>query len=56
MTIEEKKQRIQPENPDLSIERQCELIGLPLPLNAEQAGNLTVAQHHEHWRKLENDA
>jgi putative transposase len=29
MTIEEKKQRIQPEHPHLSIERQCELIGLP---------------------------
>lgn len=29
MTIEEKKQRIQTEHPDLSIQRQCELIGLP---------------------------
>jgi len=29
MTIEEKKQRIQPGHPDLSIQRQCELIGLP---------------------------
>jgi len=29
MTIEEKKQRIQPGHSDLSIQRQCELIGLP---------------------------
>lgn len=29
MTIEEKKQRIQPGHPDLSIQRQCELIRLP---------------------------
>ena len=29
MTIEEKKQRIQPTHPKLSIQRQCELIGLP---------------------------
>jgi putative transposase len=28
MTIEEKKQCIQPEHLDLSIDRQCELIGL----------------------------
>ena len=29
MSIEEKKQRIQPKHPKLSIQRQCELIGLP---------------------------
>jgi len=29
MTIKEKKQRIQPGHSDLSIQRQCELIGLP---------------------------
>ena len=29
MTLEEKKHRIQPGHPDLSIQRQCELIGLP---------------------------
>jgi len=29
MTIEEKKQRIQPTHPKLSIQKQCELIGLP---------------------------
>lgn len=29
MTVEEKKQRIDPDHPDLSIQRQCELIGLP---------------------------
>jgi hypothetical protein len=29
MTIEEKKQHIQPVHPKLSIQRQCELIGLP---------------------------
>ncbi len=29
MTVEEKKQRIQPKHPKLSIQRQCELIELP---------------------------
>ena len=29
MTIEEKKQHVQPAHPKLSIQRQCELIGLP---------------------------
>ncbi len=29
MSIEEKRQRIQPKNSKLSIQRQCELIGLP---------------------------
>ena len=29
MTIEEKKQHIQPAHPKLSIQRQCGLIGLP---------------------------
>lgn len=29
MSIEEKKQLIQPEHPKISIQRQCELIGLP---------------------------
>ena len=29
MTVEEKKQRIQPKHPKLSIKRQCELIELP---------------------------
>jgi len=29
MTVKEKKQRIQPDNGKLSIQRQCELIGLP---------------------------
>ena len=29
MSIEEKKQRIQSKHPKLSIQRQCELIGLP---------------------------
>ena len=29
MTVEEKKQRIDPDHPDLSIQRQCQLIGLP---------------------------
>ena len=29
MTVKEKKQRIQPTHPNLSIQRQCELIGLP---------------------------
>jgi putative transposase len=29
MTIKEKKQRVQPTHPNLSIQRQCELIGLP---------------------------
>jgi putative transposase len=29
MTIKEKKQRIQATHPDLSIQRQCELIDLP---------------------------
>ena len=29
MSIEEKKQRIQPKHPKVSIQRQCELIGLP---------------------------
>lgn len=29
MTIEEKKQRIQPGHPDLSIQRQCELYSGP---------------------------
>jgi len=29
MTIKEKKQRIQPTDPNLSIQRQCDLIGLP---------------------------
>jgi len=29
MSIEEKKQRIQPMHPKVSIQKQCELIGLP---------------------------
>ena len=29
MTIEEKKQHVQPAHSKLSIQRQCELIGLP---------------------------
>ncbi len=29
MSVEEKKQRIQPKHPKVSIQRQCELIGLP---------------------------
>ena len=29
MTIKEKKQQIQPKHPKLSIQRQCELIGIP---------------------------
>ena len=29
MSIEERKQLIQPEHPSISIQRQCELIGLP---------------------------
>jgi len=29
MNVEEKKQRIQPKHPHISIQRQCELIGLP---------------------------
>ena len=29
MGVKEKRQRIQPDHPDISIQRQCELIGLP---------------------------